>query len=183
MAKIKGSAVATILSYVEDKGLKSLWLESLSEKSKQIFLKPIYATNWYPVKEACIEPTNCIANLLKQDSNLVARDSGRYSAEKALTGIYKIFIGITSPTYLIKRSSVMLSSFYDRIDVEVLDSSSSHMNVKFYNFSFVSELVEYRIAGWMELALERAKCKNINFKFLKSVSRGDDFTELYITWI
>ena len=184
MKLVKGFVVESVYTYAKDKHpeIVGLWLESLPKESKNIFSKAILPAEWYPVKEACIVPTKALAEVLDIDDKLLAWNAGRFSANQSLTGIYKVFLTICSPLFLIKRASVMLSSFYQQIDVKVLESSDSHMSVEFYNFSFKSEIVEHRIGGWMQVALEKAKCHEVEFEFLKSVTRGDDSTKLLIKW-
>ena len=182
MAQVKGTVIEAILTFALSKGVKSDWTNELPHDSKIIFNNTVLATEWYPIEDACIIPTRVLAKILNEDENELAWEAGRYSAEKSLTGIYKVFISICSPLFLIKRAGVMITSFYRNVNAEILESSSSHMLVRFYDFSFESEIIEKRIGGWMQVALEKTKCKNVTFDFVNSVTRGDECTKLLIKW-
>ena len=44
------------------------------------------------------------------------------------------------------------------------------------------EVIEYRIAGWIQKALEISGAKNVHIAFPKSITKGDMVTELEIFW-
>ena len=77
--------------------------------------------------------------------------SGRFSAEVGLSGLYKVFVVISTPTFLIKRASRVLATFYSPTEVKVIDSSDDSMLVHFSKLPVKNEYLEYRIAGWKRL--------------------------------
>ena len=106
--EIKGTAVTAIRDHVKanfpDK--YNDWLNSLSDPAKDIYSGVIDSSKWYPLNEACIEPTRKTADLFyRSNYEKGAWDAGRYSAEKGLSGIYKIFVKASSPGYIVQRAS------------------------------------------------------------------------------
>ena len=49
-------------------------------------------------------------------------------------------------------------------------------------FNQYSDVVEHRIMGWMERALEICGCKEIKISVPKSLSKRDAFTQYDIEW-
>ncbi len=50
-------------------------------------------------------------------------------------------------------------------------------------FSEPSNLIENRIAGWMEKALEISGCKNVRIQITQSLARGGPLMEIIATWV
>jgi hypothetical protein len=54
--------------------------------------------------------------------------------------------------------------------------------VEILEFKDISEVIESRVAGWIEKALEICGCKNINVAFLQSMAHGEGRTRYVIKW-
>ncbi len=182
---IKGTAIIAIrdfvkISYPDD---FQKWLNALPDSSKQIFSGVIDATKWYDVKDAAIEPTKQIAELFfSGDLKQGAWESGKFSADKALKGIYKIFVKASSPQYIISRASRVFASYYQPCEM-IIDKNISHdLTLHIINTTEMVDVIEYRIAGWIEKALEISGSKNINIQITRAISNGDELTEYSIKW-
>lgn len=183
--EVKGTAVKSIRDYVENKYKTRYreWLQVLPKESQEIINTNIYANNWYPIKDGAIEPTKAIAKLFfNNDTKEAAFQSGRYSAEVGLKGVYKIFIIIAKPSYIMQRASRVFQSYYNPSDMSVTNSTDKSMVLNITKFPEPNSIVEYRIAGWIQRALELTNCKNVDVKISKSLTKGDDITEFNISW-
>lgn len=105
--QVKGTGIKTTKEFV----LKNFpddyegWIESLSIESKPYFVETTNFTRWYPIKEAYIDPGNKIIELFFQgDIKAGGEALGRFSANYALKGIYKVFLLVASPKHLINRA-------------------------------------------------------------------------------
>lgn len=182
--EIKGSAVKSIKDFVEANYPERYneWKESLPEDSKKIFSRPIYATNWYPLEYGAIIPSELIGTILYNSAEKGAWESGRYSAEIALNGIYKVFVKVLNPKYLIQRASKILPTYYKPSKMEVIDQKENSVTLHITEFKEPNFIIENRIAGWIERALEITKCKDLKISITKSMSKGDTCTEYSIHW-
>lgn len=181
--EVRGSVIQSINTYVETfhpDGYEK-WKSALSEESKKL-VQRTSSSKWYPINEGILEPTKKMCDLFYTNAHEGAWKSGRFSAEVGLTGIYKVFVVISTPVFLIKRASRVLATFYTPTEVSVVDSSEHSMLVHFTKLPKESELLEYRISGWMEKALEICGCKDLSLNILKSIGKGDDLFEVEITW-
>ena len=183
--EIKGTAVIAIRDFVKDKypGQYRKWYDSLPEESKEVFTGVIDSTKWYPVEAAAARPTKAIAKLFyNNDVQKGAWESGRYSAEKALKGIYKIFVKASSPSYLIARASRVFSTYYQPCELKSIKNDGNNLVLHIFGMSNPEKVIEFRIAGWIEKALEISGSKDINVEITKSMTQGDALTEFTINW-
>ena len=181
--KVRGSVISNINAYVKENhsSKHQEWLDALESES-QALMKRTTSSSWYPIDEGMLAPTKTMCDMFYQSPKDGAWKSGRYSAEVSLKGIYKVFVVISTPVFLIKRASRILATFYDPTEVEVVDSSDKSMLVHFTRLPVQSEYLEYRIAGWMEKALEICGCKELSIKIGKSIAQGDNIFEVDIIW-
>lgn len=182
--EIKGTVVKSIKDYVEQLHSSKFneWMSNLPEESKNIFSNSIYATSWYPVEPAAIIPTEVLGKLIFKSVEKGAIESGRYSAETGLNGIYKVFIRILTPSYLIQRASKILPTFYRPSNIEIIELNSKSAILQISEFGKPHEVLEKRIEGWIMKALEITKCKNLKIDAPQSMTKGDPVTELKISW-
>jgi hypothetical protein len=183
--EVKGTAVKSIKQYVEKKYNSRLndWIQSLPESSKNVMNTTIYANNWYPMKDGAVEPTKALAKFFyDNDIQKAAKESGRFSAEMGLKGVYKIFVKVASPNYIMQRAGRVFTSYYSPSEISVVDSHDKGLTLHITKFPDPEEVIEYRIAGWCERALEFTNCKEVRANVTKSLAKGDSLTEIVINW-
>ena len=181
--EVRGSVVKNINAYVQDNHTADYekWLNALSAESQEL-IKTSSTSKWYPIEDGILAPTEVLSKLCYSSIKEAAWKSGRYSAEVGLTGIYKVFVLISTPAFMVKRASRVLATFYAPTDVKVVSSSDKSMLVHFTKLPTRSECLEFRIAGWMEKALEICGCKDLSVQIPRSIAKGDDVFEVKIDW-
>ncbi|MHB9027390.1 MAG: hypothetical protein ACYC9O_01335 [Candidatus Latescibacterota bacterium] len=97
-------------------------------------------------------------------------------------GIYKVLVKLSSPEILIKKAGPILVNYYRPGKIEVTNSDSNHVTLRITEFPEMSKVVEYRIAGWMERALEICGSTNVTVNLTNSLADGDMCTEYSISW-
>ncbi len=181
--KVRGSVPKSIDDFVKSNhaGQYDEWKNSLSEKTAGIIDKASTSA-WYPVNEGVVEPTLAMCKLFYPDKRKGAWESGRFSAEYALSGIYKVFVLVSTPSFLLKRASRVITTFYEPTSIEVISSTDKSMELRLTELPIDNELIEYRIGGWMEKALEMCGCKNLTVNIPDSISKGAAYTTYDIKW-
>jgi hypothetical protein len=183
--EIKGTAVIAIRDYVKMnyKEKYNEWIGSLPEDSRQIYNSAIDSSKWYPLQYGGIVPTKLLGDMFyKGDHKNGAWTSGSYSAEKALTGIYKIFVKASTPSYIVDRASRVFSTYYRPCEMSLISKKERGVLIQISQMTNSDEVIEYRIAGWIQKALEISGAKNIQITFPKSITKGDSVTEMEINW-
>lgn len=183
--EVKGSAVSSIPEFVREKFGERLneWLDSLSEDSRKIMNAPIIpAISWYPLEYGLIEPTRKICEIFYENDERGAWEGGRFSAEKGLIGIYKMFVKLGSPKFIVGRAATIFSSYYKPSAMAVANNDTNRVVLHITEFPEIERLLELRIGGWIERALEISGSKNVNVDLTKSLSEGDRVTEIVVRW-
>jgi hypothetical protein len=183
--EIKGTAILAIRDFVkanhQDK--YSDWINSLPDESKRIFIEAIDSSKWYPLLTGGLIPTRKTAEMFfRGDYKNGAFEAGQYSAEKALTGIYKIFVKAAAPSYIIQRASRIFATYYQPCRMEVVEKTDSHVLLEICDMTESDVVIEYRIAGWIKKALDISGAKNIQIDFPRSIAQGDPVTQININW-
>lgn len=181
---VKGAAVISTKAFVELKHEDELikWLSNLPEQSQKIYTQTISESKWYPLKEAFIVPTRVMLSMFYNNDLNGAYKLGSYSAEQGLSGVYKIFVKIGSPSFIISRAAKVFSTYYKDSSIKVLSSTKKSVILTIDKFPEYADVVEYRIIGWIDKALDISGCHNVKTQVVHSLLKNDSFTELFITW-
>lgn len=159
------------------------WLISLPDESRRILNGYVFANNWYPLNSSVILPIKSIATFFYDDDlKTAAWTMGRYSAKIALNGVYKLFVEIGSPKYIIDKGSKVFEAYFRPSELNVFQAEKHSIVVQITHFPDMDMALEYNIGGWMEMALEISGCKNLKVDIVKSVAKQDELTEYLITW-
>ncbi len=182
--EVKGTAVRSTPLFVRKQFGRRFdeWIGSLSGKSAEIMKSKVETDLWYPLQEAFVEPTRKICNLFFKGDQRGAWELGRFSSDYALWGLYRLFVRIGSPGYMIKRASTIFSTYYRPSQMIAAETHPKSAVIHITLFPEPEELVELRIGGWMERALEISGCSGVQMKITRSLTRGDDLTEFVGEW-
>ena len=182
--EVKGTAVKSILDFVKimHPGEFAKWMRELPEESQTI-MSDVRSNNWYSVEKAAIVPTELAAkHFFNNDIQKAAWELGKYSAESALKGIYKIYVKFSAPTHIIARGSRIMSAYYSPSALEVADKKPNSIRIVITEFDTTSDVLEHRIGGWVESALEISGCKDISVKITSSLTKGHSNTTIECSW-
>ena len=183
--RVKGTAVLTLPLFIQEKfgreGLEE-WLTSLSEEAKEVYGYPVLSSNWYPIKEILVEPTEKICELFYNGDLKGAWDSGRYSAEYGLKGIYKMFVKFGSVHFLVKKASTILPTYYEECSIEVKEFVDTRSTLHITKFPLSHQVIDHRVGGWIEKALEISGCKDIEIDIPQSLAQNDPVSEFKLSW-
>lgn len=181
--EVRGSVLISIDEFVKERHSSDYnsWKGKLSSETLELLKNP-GPQKWYPVEDGVIDPTKHLCDMFYEDAKRGAWESGRYSAEAALKGIYKIFVLVSTPSFMLKRASRIMTTFYSPTNIEVVDTTDRSMLLHLTQLPVNNELIEHRIGGWIEKALEICGCKGLKVNIKSSLSKGDDRTTFDITW-
>lgn len=182
--EVKGTAVRSTPLFVRKQFGSRFdeWIGSLSGKATGIMGSKVRTDMWYPLQEAFVEPTRGICDLFFGGESRGAWELGRFSADYALWGLYRLFVRIGSPGHLIKRAGTIFSTYYRPSEMTLVESTPHKAVLHMTLFPEPEELVELRIGGWMERALQISGCSGVQMKITKSLTRADELTEFVGEW-
>lgn len=179
----KGVAVILTKQYVKSKFRSQYdeWLNSLSPDSREIVESAITST-WYPLKTGLVEPTRKLCDLLHGGREEGARDAGRYCAEHALKGVYNVFMREGQPEYVVGRAGIVFANYFRPCRADVIQNGPNQGAIQITEFAEASRLIEQRMAGWLERAIEVSGGWTVSVKITRSLAGGDKITELLLSW-
>jgi len=183
--QVKGTGIKTTKAFVKTNFLSGYnhWIDSLSPKSKELYTGNTEFTEWFPIKEAYIDPVNkIIEQFYNGDSKAAGEALGKFSAEYALKGVYKVFLLVASPQFLMKRATKIITTYYQPCEISVADNGNKSVILTISKFASINPALEYRIGAWCEKALELTNCRSPKYSIRKALTKGDNVTELVFNW-
>jgi hypothetical protein len=183
--QVRGKALTPMPKFIAKKfGKQGLerWLDSIPVEAHQVFIFPIKPADWYPLKETLIDPTANIAQLFYNwDVKTAAWELGRFSADFGLKYL-KLIVRMGSPRFLMNKASEIMASYYTPSRIEIQQMAESRAVFQITEFPELDKTVEYRMAGWIERALEINGCRNIGIDIPKSMTNFNPYTEFQVSW-
>lgn len=182
--EVKGTAVKSIPEYIRAKYPERImeWLDSLPPASRKIMDGVIVTNNWYPLREGLTIPVAQAGKLFFGSETKGAWDMGRYSADLALTGVYKLYVKFGTPKHIIERANRVFSAYFTPSEISTQASTKNSFTFRITKFDQIDPVVEHNIAGWMERALEISGCSSVNVQIPFSLSQHHKFTEFQLSW-
>jgi hypothetical protein len=185
VVEVKGTAIITIPLFIKDRfgeGGLAQWIDALTPEVRKVYPASVLVSSWYPLKEFLIEPLRRMCDLFYAGDLKGARESGRFSADYSLKGIYKIFVKLGSPEFMLRRAGTILPIYYTPSEMTVVECRKGQGIMQITQFPDMDQVLEIRIAGWMERAIEISGGKQPNIKITKSLTAGDPLSEFLATW-
>ena len=182
--EVKGIAVKSLKEYVEihfPDGYSS-WFDSLPDESKLIFNNAIISTEWYDATYGISIPTGNLAMFYNGDVDKAAFMAGYEGATDALTGVYKFFLQMSSPFFIINRANVIFQNYYQPSEMTSEKLDKTKVKIIISKFDKVDTIIEGRIMGWIQRALEMSGCKNVNVIRTTSITEENRITKLVLHW-
>lgn len=183
--EVKGSVVATLPKFLQTRfGAEGYqrWLNALPQASRATFETPVMPVAWYPLPEALLQPTEAVCRIFYEGDLIGARECGRFSADEGLAGIYRFFVRWGSPGFIIQKAASILPTFYRPSAMEVARLDKKSAVLRTTEFAGSHDLVEARVAGWIEKALELSGCRGVHVGIPSSLARGESHTDYHLTW-
>jgi hypothetical protein len=186
MSLVSGLALKILPMFIEEEmgkdGLDK-WKDTLSDDLKEVYFDPDYILDkWYDVDKFFLQPTQTVCNLFYDGNKKAAWTLGRYSAEFALNGILKVFIKLGTTMFLINRSASIVSKYYKTMDIKAIKSGKNYAILAISNYPDYHILLEYRLCGWIERALEISGCHEVKIDTIKPFSKEDPTVEIKFQW-
>lgn len=183
--QVKGLVTKSIAEYVKANYPRQYveWENLLPPKTAQILDRHLNLHRWFDIQNGAEKPTEAIAQLFtNNDVVKAAWQSGRYSAERAFHGVFKMFLLIISPRFIVKRIPRLFGTFYKPDEAEATMVTPNKVVMRVLNMKSRSAIIEYRIAGWLERAFELSGCEKVKVEVIKSFAKGENYTEYEISW-
>lgn len=184
MVQIKGSAIQETINQIlrrsgED-ALKKI-LGQLDDEARAVLQGEIFPSSWYPLDVFTRFLELEIKVLAAGNEEMVTRGSEAV-IERQLRGIYKAFVKLGSPEFVIKRIAAVHATYFEGVPIEVSMPAHRSAIVRYRGFQKHHRIMGFAILGFFRKALEISGAKNVALKFTVPIEQGGEFAELSITW-
>jgi hypothetical protein len=102
--------------------------------------------------------------------------------ERQLSGIYKVFIRLGTPHFVLNRLAVIHQTYFRGVAIEVSLPSTGKATIKYTGFAKQHRLVGLIIIGFYRKALELSGAKEVTAKFTTSIEDDKGYCELSLSW-
>jgi len=180
--EVKGTGILATRSFIEKKFADQYqhFIHELPLESKKIYTDLVKTSAWYSIEDAYYYPTKIIADLFYDGNEKKAgEEAGRFSADFALNGIYKVFLLVATPQALMKAAKRIISLYYKPVDAVISKVEKNSLVLTTTKLYPSSSLLDYRTAGWCQRALELANCKNVKYHFVSTDKEDEYAIKLY----
>lgn len=181
--QIKGLAVAGTVTRIKEKYGGDTFqriLNEMNEEDQKIMGGNLLPSVWYSL--------DTFSNFLNAEVKvLYGGDASKLqlgSAEivsKQLKGIYKFFVKLGSPEFIIGRISSIHNSYFNGIALEKEINDGEFVG-RYTGYKSGQAVFEEVIIGFYKKALELSGAKNIEAKFDVPIDSGNDFAQITVSW-
>lgn len=183
MAEIKGTVLLDTIAAIKARAGEAELLRilrNLGGQTRSIFQGPVHASNWYSL-DAFVEFLEADIRETAGGDRAVLTSRSEKVIESQLRGIYKIFVRLGSPGFVITRISAVHATYFKGVEIipEVEEHSAT---IKYVGFQRHHDIMEYAILGFFRKALEMSGAEHALLKFTVPISHGAAYSELTITW-
>jgi hypothetical protein len=184
MVQIKGSAIKETINQIKSRAGEDAFqkiLGLLDEESRKICQGEIYSSSWYPLDLFTHFLEVEIKVLADGKEEMVTRGSEAV-IERQLRGIYKAFVKLGSPEFVIKRIAAVHATYFQGVPIEVHLQGSGRALVRYTGFTRQHRIMGFAIIGFFKKALEISGAKDVVLYFTIPIEDGKSYSELSIAW-
>jgi hypothetical protein len=184
MRHFKGSILLSRFQFLDDRCTPEQKEELIKHLSSELRAKVqtgIIGSKWYPIEDY-IDYLIVFKAVIGQGKNDIIVELGRYSAQKTLRGIYKLFVKIGSPEFYLKRISVIWKQIFDFGETKAVISKAKRCEVIVTGTGDIPDEFTHALYGWMIGTLEISGAKNVKVEILEYPSDNHETIRLQGTW-
>ena len=184
MVQIKGSAIQETINQIKNRAGEDAFqkiLALLDEEARNVFKGEIYSSTWYPLDLFARFLELEIRVLADGKEEMVTRASEAV-IERQLRGIYKAFVKLGSPEFVIKRIAAVHETYFQGVPIDVQLAGHGKAVIKYTGFEKQHRIMGFAIIGFFKKALEISGAKDVVLYFTTPIEEGKGYAELSISW-
>jgi hypothetical protein len=184
MVQIKGSAILETINQIKRRSGEDAFqkiLALLDEETRKAFKSEIYSSSWYSLDFFTRFLELEIRVLADGNEEMVTRGSEAV-IERQLRGIYKAFVKLGSPEFVIKRIAAVHATYFQGVPIEVNLLGNGKASIKYTGFEKQHRIMGFAIIGFFKKALEISGAGNVVIHFVTPIEDGKGYSELSISW-
>jgi hypothetical protein len=182
MVQIKGATIRGTIDQIKRRAGAQAFqkiLGLLDEHTRKIFEGEIFASTWYPLDNYTRFLEVEIRVLANGREEAVMRGAEAVN-ERQLKGIYKGFVKVGSPEYVIERIAAVHMTYFQGVSVDVELPEPRKALIKYTGFEKQHRIMGFAIIGFFNKALELSGASHAVVYFTTPIEEGRGYAELSI---
>jgi hypothetical protein len=187
VARIKGTAlvdtIKTLKAIKKRGGQPELErvVGQLGAETRKIFDAPVKSWDWYSI-DVFAELLEALVRETANGNPEILTERSEQVVDSQLRGVYRIFLKLGSPGYVIKRIAAVHETYFDGIQIIPEVDDSRQASIKYVGFKKRHAILQYTIIGFFRKALELSGAKQVKVNFKVPMSDDAAYSEVAITW-
>jgi len=184
MVQIKGSAIKETIEQIKSRAGEPAFqkiLGLLDDETRKVLEGEIFSSTWYSLDLFTRFLEIEIKVLADGNEEMVTRGSEAV-IERQLHGIYKAFVKLGSPEFVIKRIAAVHATYFQGVPIDVQLPGNGKALIKYTGFETQHRIMGFAIVGFFRKALEISGARDVVIYFLTPIEEGRGYAELSISW-
>jgi hypothetical protein len=180
--QIKGTAlIDSIAALQRRKGPHALEavLERLRPSWRELFRGALSPSGWYSL-DVFAEFLRCTIQPGEPATLLAQRSEA--AIEHQLRGVYRMFVKLGTPTFVLKRMAVIHQTYFRGVTIEVESIGKRQAFVRYAGFRPQHEILEHVIVGFFRKALELSGAQGCIINVVTPIASGRRIAEFELNW-
>lgn len=181
---IKGSAVLDSVRGIRQRFGEEKYqriLAALDDEARRLVEDTLVPTSWYPLDPFLRVLDATLREVADGDENALVQWTETI-IERQLRGIYRLFVKLGSPEFVLKRISIIHMNYYNGVHLETPSMAPGRAVLRYTGFEPRHRLMGHSIIGFFRKALEISGAKDVLARFQVPIEAGRGFAELVVTW-
>jgi hypothetical protein len=137
--------------------------------------------SWYPL-DVFTRFLEVEISVLADGKEVMVTRGSEVIIERQLRGIYKAFVKLGSPEFVIKRIAAVYATYFQGVPIEVQLQGHGKAVVRYSGFEKQRRIMGFAIIGFFKKALEISGAKDVVLRFTVPIEEGKAFSELSVSW-
>jgi hypothetical protein len=184
MVQIKGTAVLDAITLIKKRtgedGFQKI-LAVLNEDAKKLFQGEVFTSSWYSLYLYTHFLEVQIREFAGGNEEVLIKGA-EIATERQLRGIYKVFVKLGSPEFVLKRIAAVHATYFQGVDIKVEMMGPGNATIRYTGYEKQHRIIGYAIIGFFRKALEISGAKNVQAGFATPIEAGKGYAELAISW-
>jgi hypothetical protein len=184
VVQIKGSAIKETIEQVKHRAgepaLRKI-LDLLSQEDRTILQAEIFTSSWYSL-DLFVRFLELEIRILADGKEEMVTRGSEAVIERQLRGIYRAFVKLGSPEFVIKRVAAVHATYFQGVSIDVQLPERGRALIKYVGFEPQHRIMGFAIIGFFKKALEISGAKNVVIYFPTPIEEGGEYTELSLAW-
>ncbi len=180
--RIKGTSIIDAVEAArkrEGEQRLSQIIASLQPQLRQVFENGMVPTGYYSL-DAFVAFLEAGLRLGGDDERILIKRTEAV-VERQLTGLYRVFIKLGSPEFVIRRLTTIHPTYFTGIGITI-ELERGDARIRYTGFRKQHRLMEYVIIGFYQKALQICGARGVRVQMSVPMADEARFCELQVTW-